>query len=116
MTLFTGAQAPEDKVKAFKDTLKLVDTLIGDNNYLSGDHLTIADFAILSTCVGLDGKGFSSAADLLLTDDYPNAKRWLERLRTELPFYEEINDFDAEFIKEYAEKIKNRLMQAAQAK
>lgn len=114
--MFIGMEPSEDKVNKYKETLKLIDTLIGDNNYLTGDELTIADLTILATTMGIEGKGFGSAGDSLLSGDYPNAKRWIEKLKTELPYYEEINGFEAEEIKVYAEKIKNRIAQMANQK
>ncbi len=64
--------------------MKLLDTLIGDNKYVAGTHLTIADLSFLA-----------SSTVFLATDydlsDYPNVKEWLERLQTELPYFDQIN-------------------------
>ncbi len=84
MKLFRGIEPTEEKVQAVKNNLKLLDTLIGDNKYVAGTHLTIADLSFLA-----------SSTVFLATDydlsDYPNVKEWLERLQTELPYFDEIN-------------------------
>ena len=40
MKNLTGVEPTEDKVNALKNNLKLLDQLIGDNKYLTGDVLT----------------------------------------------------------------------------
>ncbi|CAG2166244.1 unnamed protein product [Oppiella nova] len=87
MKAFGGADPPEDKIIAMKNNLKLFDQLIGDNKYLTGDDLTIADLALLVT---------NSALLLANVDlsEYPNVKRWLTSLTTGLPYFTEFNVFD----------------------
>ncbi len=64
--------------------MKLLDTLIGDNKYVAGTHLTIADLSLLASSTGF------TVSDYDLSD-YPNVKEWFERLQTELPYFDEIN-------------------------
>ncbi|CAG2108092.1 unnamed protein product [Medioppia subpectinata] len=89
MKAFGGVDPPEEKVIAYKNLLKQLDQLIGDNKYLVGDHLTIADIAVLVT---------SSMLLMVNYDltDYPNLGRWLRTLTTELPYFAEINIFPKE--------------------
>jgi len=98
--LFSGVDPPEDKVNAFKNNLKLLDALIGDNKYLVGNNLTIADLSVLSTTVFLEKMDFD-------VKDYPNFKRWTATLSQQLPYFQDINGFDmkAEAMV-YIEKVK----------
>jgi len=82
--LFRGIEPTEEKVQAVKNNLKLLDTLIGDNKYVAGTHLTIADLSFLASSTVF------VATDYDLSD-YPHVKEWLERLQTELPYFDEIN-------------------------
>ncbi|XP_067672316.1 glutathione S-transferase 1-like [Haliotis asinina] len=69
----------EKVVKAFTR----IDTLVKDKKFLTGNNLTIADFAIVI--------GF--AAEYIYPGDmskYPNAMAWYKRIQ-ELPYYKEVN-------------------------
>ena len=72
--------------------MKLLDTLIGDNKYVAGNELTIADLSVLASTTILEINDYK---DL---NDFPNVKAWFDRLRKELPYYEEVNgDLDKVF-------------------
>ena len=102
MPLFTGKPATEEVLKAFNDNLKLANQLIGDNKYLLGDHLTIADLSVLATTSGL----ISTDHDFT---DIPNVKRWIKDLISTLPYYSEINNFEPAELMAYFGKIKEFL-------
>ena len=101
--MITGVDAPEDKVNAFKNNLKLLDQLIGDNKYLTGNELTIADISVLASLALVE----FFKVDL---SEYSNLSRWHSSLKSELPYYEEINHFEDEYIADYLEKIKAFLL------
>ncbi len=61
-----------------------MDTLIGDNKYVAGTHLTIADLSLLASSTIFEIFDYDLS-------DYPNVKEWFERLQTELPYFDEIN-------------------------
>ena len=105
----TGVDPSEDKVNAFKNNLKLLDQLIGDNKFLTGSDLTIADFSVLATTQVL----FFIEYDLT---DYPNFKRWSTTHQSELPFYGEVNDMNREEVNAYFEKVKARMASLKQNK
>ena len=92
--MYSGAEPTEQQVTNFKNNLKLLDTLIGDNKYVAGNELTIADLSIVATITTLAINDFKDLADA------PNVKRWLDRLTKELPYYEEINGGVGEAMKE----------------
>jgi len=99
---FCGVDPPEDKMTALKTSLKLTDQLIGDKKYVTGDHLTIADLALLVTNVPL----LMTQYDL---SDLPHLKRWLTSLTTDLPYFAEFNVFDEKVMGEWVAKSQQYL-------
>lgn len=87
------------KIHILKETLKAVDTLIGANKYLDGNHLTIADLSLLAT-----------TSELFLFDydltDYPNFRRWQSTLKSELTYFDAINHFEKAEALDIIEKLK----------
>jgi len=83
--LFRNIEPTEEQVQKLKTTLKLLDQFIGDNKYVAGTHLTIADISILM------GATLFTFANYDLSD-YPNVKEWYERVPSELPHFAEIAD------------------------
>ncbi|RWS30476.1 glutathione S-transferase 1: isoform D-like protein [Leptotrombidium deliense] len=72
-----------DLEKAFVKHLNILnDRFLKEHKYVAGDHLTIADFAILSSVTTL----FSLDYDL---SKYANITSWLDRLEKQLPFWKE---------------------------
>ena len=95
--MLTGVDAPEEKVIAFKNNLKLADQLIGDQKYVTGDELTIADLSLLAITSMLHIFQFD-------VTDYPNFKRWLSSIKSELPYYAEINEFEPAYLQQLMDK------------
>ena len=83
--LFRGTEPTEQQRKNFDNSLKLLDTLIGSNNYVTGDDLTIADLSLFASTTML---GLNDYKDV---EEYSNVKAWFQRLQKELPYYEEVN-------------------------
>ncbi|XP_033154153.1 glutathione S-transferase 1-like [Drosophila mauritiana] len=75
---------PKEKVDNIKDAYGHLEKFLGDNPYLTGSQLTIADF-----CCGATASSLAAVLDL---DEkkYPKVAAWLERL-SKLPHYEEDN-------------------------
>ncbi|KAH8370449.1 hypothetical protein KR093_003572 [Drosophila rubida] len=81
--MFAGQTVIEkSKIAAVADVYALVETLLDNNNYVAGTHLTIADFSFITTIVTL--------MVFLVPDSekYPKLNAWLKRIK-ELPYYEE---------------------------
>jgi len=97
--LFQGVDPSEEKVTTFNNYLKIVDQLIGNNKYLTGNTLTLADLSMVATMHILDYIGYD------LTK-YPNFKRWFTNLQFELPYYDQINKFDPAKVQPIFEKMK----------
>jgi glutathione S-transferase len=70
--------------KSYREKLSLLETLMGGNRYLTGDTLTVADLSILALL---------SLVDVLSYDlsGFPKLFEWMNRLKSELPYYSELN-------------------------
>ncbi|XP_017077585.1 glutathione S-transferase 1 [Drosophila eugracilis] len=75
---------PKEKVDNIKDAYGHLETFLGENRYLKGSSLTVADF-----CCGATASSLAAVLELD-QEKYPKVAAWLERL-TELPHYEEDN-------------------------
>jgi glutathione S-transferase len=74
--------------KSYKDCLQYLDERLGGNGakrFMLGDHLTIADVSLAATFT------FAVACDYDLSD-YKNLVPYLERMKSAIPNYGEIND------------------------
>ncbi|CAG2170515.1 unnamed protein product [Oppiella nova] len=96
---FMGLEMSEENKTKFNDTIKLLDQLIGNNKYVAGSNLTIADLSVLATTNSL------IIFDMDLSP-YPNFKTWMTGLTEELPYFDEINKFENEDIMGYMAKMK----------
>ncbi|RWS25159.1 glutathione S-transferase 1: isoform D-like protein [Leptotrombidium deliense] len=87
--------------KFTKHLTVLNDHFLKKHKYVAADHLTLADFSILSTISGSLCFGY----DLY---KYENIKAWLDRLERELPFYDKaVNEFVSSMKKWIQENIKS---------
>jgi len=98
--LMSGEDADERKANALKQSLEYLDLFLEKSPYVAVQHLTIADFSILASVTQLEGMEYRITA-------YPNLYKWVERLKSELPFYESCNTAGIEMFKAWA-KSKNR--------
>ncbi|EDV95927.1 glutathione S-transferase 1 [Drosophila grimshawi] len=90
-------QVPQEKIDNVREGYEHLEKFIGDNLYVTGNSLTIADFCCAAT--------MSSLVAVLDVDavKYPKMHAWLDRL-AKLPYYHEANTVGAE---KYVNIIKN---------
>ncbi|XP_017087046.1 glutathione S-transferase 1 [Drosophila bipectinata] len=82
--LFNGEPTlPQKQVDHVTQIYDFVESFL-EHDYLAGDHVTIADFSLVSTITSI---GVFLEMDVA---KYPKIEAWLERLK-ELPYYEEAN-------------------------
>ncbi|XP_034478652.1 glutathione S-transferase 1-like [Drosophila innubila] len=83
--IFSGVTSiVKSKIDAVAEVYDLVEIFLGDNDYIAGTELTIADFSFVTTMCCL--KIFLEPQP----NKYPKIVAWLERLK-KLPYYEEAN-------------------------
>jgi len=101
--LMSGEDADERKANALKQSLEYIDLFLEKTCYCAGNHLTIADFSILASVTQLEGMDYKITA-------YPNLCKWVERLKSELPYYESCNSAGIEMFRAWAKNKEQRIL------
>ena len=101
--MFLDKEPTKEAIDELKGKIALLNTLIGDKKYLTGDHVTLADYSIF--IFGLYLEKHCSTFDM---NEFPNVKKWIETLSNEHPHVVEIvSNFDG--IEELKAAIKQRM-------
>ena len=103
--LYTGATGDPQKANALKQSLDYLDMYLEESAYAAGDQLTIADFSLLASVTHLEGVDWSYKA-------YDNINRWVNKLKSELPYYDHCNKAGLAMFKDW---VKARALAAASA-
>jgi len=80
---FQGKPEDPEKIKVVEERLGFLNTILGQRPYAAGDHLTIADFSIISSLTTIQAVKFSMA-------EYPNIEKWSARIKAEVPYYDQV--------------------------
>ncbi|KAH8390779.1 hypothetical protein KR215_006804 [Drosophila sulfurigaster] len=91
-------EVPQEKLNNVKDGYRHLENFLGENKYLNGDAITIADFCCGATASSLP------AVLKMDAEEFPKIAAWLRRLE-KLPYYEEVNNTGAQ---KYIEMLKNK--------
>ena len=75
-----------DVIVNLTDALTLLEIFLINNDYVAGEHLTIADISILANVTMLE-----VAVEFELSS-YPNIWGWINRLRRELHCFDELTE------------------------
>lgn len=97
--LMSGEPKDERKANALKQNLDYVDVFLEKNEYVACDNFTIADIAILASITQLEAMDYKITA-------YKNLHSWVERLKSELPYYNECNAGGIEMFRAWAKNKK----------
>lgn len=97
--LFQGKTADSEKKAAMIEKIGIVNTILGQQPYFAGDHLTVADLSLINTLT------FPEFTYNFNFDAYPNIKKWMTKIKTELPFYEEVSKNGIEMLKSFAANL-----------
>ncbi len=97
---FYGKKFSDESLSSLKNALKVLDAIIGDNNYVTGDELTIADLSLLASSTVFAIANFDLSG-------YKNVENWIKRLQNELDYYEEISG-DRQAVEDYTNKIREK--------
>nr|XP_037284794.1 glutathione S-transferase 1-like [Rhipicephalus microplus] len=97
--IFGGPQPDSEQEKPLVRALELLTGFLGDSKFLFGDDVTLADISILATLTVTEVsdhdirryKASGRCADYDLSR-FPIILDYYERLKTSLPYYNEIND------------------------
>ncbi|KAH8331065.1 hypothetical protein KR067_011085, partial [Drosophila pandora] len=78
----TGKPGSDDDLKRIDTTFGFLNTFLEGQDYVAGDHLTVADFAILSSVSTFDIVEFDISK-------YPNVDRWYQNAKKVTPGWDE---------------------------
>ena len=92
-----GEKPNAEKLSKIHESLELLEQALEGHFFAVGNRITIADFALVVTVSTFEAIGVS-----LLK--YSNVKRWLERCKSQMADYEELNG-------QYAERM-GKMMKA----
>lgn len=87
-----GDEIPQNIIDQVNESYNVLETLLSSDPYLIGEQLTVADICCSTTTECLN--------KLVPIDEEtsPNIIAWLNRIKEDVPFYDEMN---AEFVEEY---------------
>lgn len=104
MCIYRGAtEASEEHIESLYIAYELFEKILGDDKYLIGDHLTVADLCAISLI---------SSCDLIYapieSEKYPKLSAWFACMKA-LPFYDKIETPHVQSYKDLLEglKVKN---------
>lgn len=97
--LFRGQPADPEKKEAFDKTLGFLEEFLSKTSYAAGDHLTLADLSIVASL------SFADLADYSFSS-FPKVTAYLNKLKSEIPNYKEINDVPLNQFKEFLKSKK----------
>ncbi|KAH8346999.1 hypothetical protein KR059_003898, partial [Drosophila kikkawai] len=96
----TGQLGSEEDFKKVQDTFGFLNTFLEGQEYFAGDHLTLADIAILSNVTNFDVLGFDIS-------QYPNVAKWYANAKKVTPGWEENWEGALDLKRSFDEKMKS---------
>ena len=90
-----------DTLVELTDSLTFLEIFLINKDYVAGDTLTIADISLLANVTHLE---VTVEFDL---SSYPNIWGWFNRLRRELPYYDQLTKLALAEHREYIRNIRN---------
>lgn len=85
MVLTNGCTRDLAAEKVYREKLQILDIFLEGKRYLVSANLTVADLSIFATLT------FAETVDFDYSD-FANISGWMNRLKDELPYNDEIND------------------------
>ncbi|XP_020817217.1 inactive glutathione S-transferase D3-like [Drosophila serrata] len=96
----TGQLGSEEDFKKVQDTFGFLNAFLEGQEYFAGDHLTLADIAILSNVTNFDVLGFDISK-------YPNVAKWYANAKKVTPGWEENWEGALDLKRSFDEKMKS---------
>jgi glutathione S-transferase len=97
--MFEGKEYDPQKLVKFEEALGFLNTFLGQSTYAAGEHITIADLALVATISSIQlGVGFDLSK-------YEDIVRWYELCKKEISGYNELNHEGALQLKEWFGKL-----------
>nr|QIJ45832.1 glutathione S transferase Delta 1 [Meteorus pulchricornis]QIJ45833.1 glutathione S transferase Delta 2 [Meteorus pulchricornis] len=99
--IFAGAPKDEAKFAKIGVAFDFLDKFLKNGTYAAGDHLTIADLALIVTVSNCEVMEYDISK-------YKNVTRWAAKIKSEAKKYEEINGEGAKAFRAFADKLSKK--------
>ncbi|XP_037565974.1 LOW QUALITY PROTEIN: glutathione S-transferase 1-1-like [Dermacentor silvarum] len=99
---FKGQEPSADLKEAFDKALATTVTLLGENKFLCGDHVTLPDIGLACTLgVAIEGSEYEGL------DKFPQLKEYYQRFKKALPEYDEVATESLQRIRDMVARAKS---------
>lgn len=95
--VFSGGDSfPDDFIQSIHTTYRVLEAFLETDPFLIGDELAVADIctSVTVTCL--------STVTEINDENFPKITAWLNRIKEEIPFYDEMNE---QYVQEFNEII-----------
>lgn len=99
--LFAGAPKDDAKFGKIGVAFDFLNKFLEGENYVAGNHLTIADLALIATVSNFEVMNYDVA-------QYKNVARWAAKIKSEAPKYNEINGEGAKAFRAFADNLSKK--------
>ncbi|XP_034937797.1 glutathione S-transferase 1-1-like [Chelonus insularis] len=82
--VFQGQDLDESKLPPLKDGFDVLNKILENKDFVTGENLTIADLTLIATTSTAEVLGFDF-------EEYPNVSSWIERVKSAIPGFEAVN-------------------------
>lgn len=86
--IFSGSDSfPDEFIESITSTYKTLTAFLEVDPYLVGQQLTVADIhvCVIITCL-------SATVSPITAEQYPEIVAWMDRIKEEIPFFDEMNE------------------------
>ncbi|GAB6020603.1 Glutathione S-transferase [Chamberlinius hualienensis] len=102
--LLFGEPAPVGATEVFRDRVNTLERILTTKPYAAGDHLTLADISLISSL------SIPATCDFSY-DKFPHVNKWMSKVISELPFYDEVTKEGLTVLREKYEANWKKLQQ-----
>uniref|UniRef100_A0A4D5R940 Glutathione S-transferase D1 n=1 Tax=Scolopendra viridis TaxID=118503 RepID=A0A4D5R940_SCOVI len=96
--IFKHQQPGQAELDRINDYLGMLDTILQQTPYAAGKNMTIADISLLVTVTSLE------ALEIDYVSSNPNVHKWVQKLKKEIPMYDEVNQPGLNVFAEFIQK------------
>lgn len=79
--VFPAGADDAEKLKKIEEAMDFLNTVLDNQNYVAGHHLTIADISLIATISTIE------VIDIDI-NKFPNVKKWIEKAKRTIPGYD----------------------------
>lgn len=96
--LYQGLPPNPENEAVMAEKIGTLNTILGQRPYAAGDQISIADFSLINTLT------FPAVVRNFKLDAYPNITKWMDKMKSEVPFFEEVSKKGLQELKAFAQQ------------